>query len=185
MSLSGVYDRQTINAVTKFQAMQGISQDGRVGFMAGGFLRYSFSPLISLGFEGMYSVKGTKAATNSDGDTADLRLSYLDLPLLLIVTANAGETLGFDFYAGASLNYRVKCGFAEGGSNMRDCENPWMQGEKVEWGIPAGVALGYYFGGGTLYVDLRYQLGLSDVLEGVTAENGGLQGYVKLGFPIM
>jgi peptidoglycan hydrolase-like protein with peptidoglycan-binding domain len=31
LNLSGVYDRQTINAVTKFQAMQGISQDGRVG----------------------------------------------------------------------------------------------------------------------------------------------------------
>jgi hypothetical protein len=160
-------------------------QDSRTGFIAGGFAKYSFSPMVSLILEAQYSVKGTKGATNSSGDMADLKFDYLDLPLLLNVGVPAGEMAAFNFYAGLSFNSRLKCGYGVNGASLTDCDDPWMEGEGIEWAIPAGLSLDYNFGGGVFTVDLRYLLGLTDVLEGVAAKNNSFQGILKLGFPVM
>ena len=127
-----------------------------VGLAAGVMADFSFSDLISLHPELLYSQKGFKL--ENGGATAQSRLSYLDVPLLLRVKADglffeAGPQVGFLIAKKDEVNIP---GLVSGTSTSTDGTR------KVDVGYVAGV--GYQLPQG-LELGVRYNGGISDISD--------------------
>ena len=127
-----------------------------VGLAAGVMADFSFSDLISLHPELLYSQKGFKL--ENGGATAQSRLSYLDVPLLLRVKADglffeAGPQVGFLIAKKDEVNIP---GLVSGTSTSTDGTR------KVDVGYVAGV--GYQLPQG-LELGVRYNVGISDISD--------------------
>ena len=136
-----------------------VSSDGKknlVGATAGIMADVSFSDLISFHPELLYSQKGVKY--ESGGASSQIRLSYLDLPLLLRVKADglffeAGPQLGF--LIGQKSEFNIP-GVGSSSSTSTDGTR------KVDFGYIAGV--GYQLPQG-LEIGVRYNGGISDLSD--------------------
>lgn len=138
----------------------------KVGLLAGGVVSYELSEHFDLQGELFYANRGYK--TNiylevSDENPHDWKfsLSYLNLPLLL-----KWYPIGQGVYveAGPQVGYLL--------DNSNDIEgwpkdetldqNPWGDYKRWDFGLVGGI--GYSFNMG-LFVDVRYDLGLTNVLK--------------------
>lgn len=125
-----------------------------VGATAGVMADFSFSDLISLHPELLFSQKGVKAEEN--GGTEQTRTTYLDVPLLLRIKADglffeAGPQVGF--LIAQKYEFNVP-GVGSGSSTSTDGTR------KVDVGYIAGV--GYQLPQG-LELGIRYNGGISDL----------------------
>ncbi|GAC1587394.1 MAG: hypothetical protein NVS3B25_03270 [Hymenobacter sp.] len=127
-----------------------------VGAMAGVMADFSFSDLISLHPELLFSQKGVKAENGSA--TSQVRTTYLDVPLLLRVKADglffeAGPQVGFLIAQKSEYNLP---GIGSGSSTSTTGTR------KVDIGYIAGV--GYQLPQG-LEFGVRYNGGISDLAD--------------------
>jgi hypothetical protein len=136
---------------------------------AGGVVELAWKDKLALRLEPMYAAKGSKypdpvcyfpeppghVPTPTPTKENDLRLSYLELPLLLAVYPGRGR-LGPYFLGGPIVGYlgsaRVR----------RDGQEQDVHGLLNRWalGIALGGGLRFTTGRGTVFVQGRYQLGL-------------------------
>lgn len=144
-------------------SLANISGEGRlsdkknlIGATAGLMADISFSDLLSFHPELLYSQKGVKF--ESGANTAQMRLSYLDVPLLLRVKADglffeAGPQVGFLIAEKDEFNIQ---GVGSGSTTSTDGTR------KVDIGYIAGV--GYRLEQG-LEFGIRYNGGISDLSD--------------------
>jgi hypothetical protein len=137
----------------------GFSTSSRWGGTAGlqGGIRTSRNSVVAL--EANWVQKG--------GDNT--RLDYIELPLLIggVGTLADGVWRG-RAYAGIGIGFNVACS----ASGSVDCD----RAKSTEWALPLGFTFARWTSGGTLIgVDIRYSLGLSDVLENSTFKNRSWQ----------
>ena len=127
-----------------------------VGATAGLMADFGFNDLISFHPELLYSQKGVKF--ESGGSTAKVRLSYLDIPLLLRV-----KTQGLFFEAGPQVGFLLaqknEVTLSGYGSNSNSSTDGTR---KVDIGYIAGV--GYQLPQG-LEFGIRYNGGISDLAD--------------------
>jgi len=140
--------------------------DARSGFNAGIFSHIHLSPQFALQPELLYSQQGT---TNIDfgAVAADLKLDYLNLPVMLQYMFDNGFRLEAGPQLGFLLSAKMESGDAE--EDVKD------ELKSVDFGIGAG--LGYIHVPSGFGVNARYNLGLTDLneTEGVTTKNRGFQ----------
>jgi hypothetical protein len=118
---------------------------GTFGVTAG-FRTYSWS-VITL--EGAWTQRGDE----------NVRLDYIDVPLLIGGVARAGNDLRTRFYAGIDLAFKIGCSAS---TALANCDNA----NSTQWFLPFGVMIGKWSRSGTAVgIDVRYLLGLSDAFS--------------------
>jgi hypothetical protein len=136
----------------------------RTGFSGGVSLRTPLSPMFDLEVDALYAQKGFKIDDSDSDASAEVKLGYIDIPVLLSYRFGTGPTQPF-IAAGGTVSIKIGCdlGATSGGiSASTDCA------EVVEGDI-AGMDLGLTVGAGIRFnrfsLQARYTSGLSEVVD--------------------
>jgi len=141
-----------------------IGTDSRTSAIAGGFYRYNINPKVAIEPQLLISMKGAKASAL--GFDVDLKLTYLELPVLFRFTIPTQGNVSPSIFAGPSVGIKLSSkgsATSPGFSIETDLENT------------KGVEFGLVFGGGItigrndtkIFLDGRYNLGLTNVFDDV------------------
>ena len=130
----------------------GPNKKNLVGATAGVMADFSFSDLISLHPEVLFSQKGVKFEASNN--TAQVRTTYIDVPLLLRVKAD-----GLFFEAGPQVGFLAAQKFEVNGTTISTSTDGTR---KVDVGYIAGI--GYQLPQG-LELGVRYNGGISDLSD--------------------
>ena len=135
-----------------------ITFDARTGVAAGVSLTRQFSREVSVEVDGLYVQKGFKAS--SGGESASMKLSYLEVPFFLRYEIGTSETRAF-FSGGASLGIKASChaGVSSGGISLEEPCGPEVKGFDYGAVVGAGISRG------RLSASVRYGHGLGDILD--------------------
>jgi hypothetical protein len=132
----------------------------RTGVVFGAHVAIPLGGGVALQPEALYTQRGASARLPFGVGDFDLKLDYLDIPVLLRVGPSSGR--GFQFLAGPSFNFNTKAElvldvpfFNEPGGDIKD------QVESLDIGVVLG---GGYYGPGFL-VEGRYEEGLTNVVN--------------------
>jgi hypothetical protein len=131
--------------------------DWRPGFHAGFLSHIHVSPAFSLQPEIVYSSQGGKYPTNPD---TKRKLDYINIPVLLQYNFDNGFRLQGGPQIGFLVSAKDKVGDVE--LNTVSTDNF----KTIDFSLPLGLSYLSYSG---LGVDARYNLGLTNVVEGSTA----------------
>jgi outer membrane immunogenic protein len=136
----------------------------RVGASIGGFLAFAFANNFSIQPELLYTQRGIEGDAPGLGETFKVKLSYIDLPVLLRIGPSSGR--GFHVLVGPSFNFNVGAQLIIGGT-FNDEQDFKDEIEDVDVGLVVGA--GYY--GGLLILEGRYEEGLTNVATRPASEN--------------
>jgi hypothetical protein len=137
----------------------GASFGTKVGFFVGGNVNFSFSEIIGLQPELVFSTQGTKE------DDASINFNYLNIPVLLDIKPFAnfsilvGPQIGINVYKGSKLGDESISG--------SDFEDAFGKVNTIDFAAALGAQ---YAIGGHFVISARYNLGLTKTLK--DAEEG-------------
>lgn len=143
------------------------------GFMVGVSFIHRMTDMFAFQPEIAYSMKGAKF---DDGvDEGELKLAYIDVPLLAKISFGPAMAMGQArpaFYVGPYAAFNLSCEI-ESGSVSVDCDDPLLDAEPktVDFGGIAGVGLDV----GNLNIFARYQFGLTSVFDDDDSKNRVIQ----------
>lgn len=131
--------------------------DWRTGFHLGGLSHIHLTPSFSLQPEVYYSSQGTKIPNS--GRQMNLNLSYINVPVLL----------QYNFANGFRLQGGPQVGFLVGVSDKVNDEELNLYStadfKSIDVAIPLGIS---YLGYSGLGADVRYNIGLTNVMQATT-----------------
>jgi Outer membrane protein beta-barrel domain len=137
---------------------ENVNFDRRTGFVGGVFVVWPASERFGLQLEALYSQKGARIA-GSDVE-AELRLDYVDVPVLLRVsTARDRSGAAFHVFGGPSVGIRARAkatAALEGESGSGDISEDV---ERLDLGLVAGAGVEI----GRFVIDVRHTWGLSNI----------------------
>lgn len=155
------------------------------GFVGGGEVRF---PLGASGLwiqpEILYVRKG--AEQTEGGFTSELKVDYVEIPLLVRFNIPAQAVSPF-VYAGGAVAFEASCTLEETDGTVTleaDCEDGGLDTESTDFGVLFGGGLAFAAGPGDVFVEGRYNIGLVDVAaeEGVEVKNRS--GAVMIGYSV-
>lgn len=146
----GIKAGVNLSSISGMKGDDGSDAKGRTGFYVGGLANYSISDKFSIQPEVLYSMEG-----------ADKRaLDYIRIPVM----AKYEVVENFSILAGPSFAFRMAA------------ENAEL--EKATKSSDFGLGIGAAYAFGNIFVDARYNMGLSDIKdasEGDTLKNNNIQ----------
>jgi len=140
--------------------------DSKIGICAGGFITCSLSDLFAIQPELLFTMKGSKAEGEVEGEPAKLtmKLNYLEIPVLAKLLIPTPGTVRPSLFVGPSLAIKLtgkgKVEYA-GESEEADIEDV----KSTDFGLVFGGGVDFALGQGKLTVDARYTLGLTTTRE--------------------
>ena len=151
-----------------------VDEEWRKSFLVGGAM--SWHPEGSrLGLESgaIYLSKGVNFGGGRDDGQAGLKLSYVEIPLLLRIRLSSdGGGVVPVLLLGSSLGINVGCqleGSSEDVSFEIDCDAPELEDaldvNSLDAGLSGGAALEFTVSGRALSLSARYTRGLTDVAD--------------------
>lgn len=163
-----------------------VDSEGETGLSAGAYLGFGLGDRLAIQIEALYSVRGggdIPLGANAIDEAAapsDIRLSYVEVPLLLRV-GYPGERLLPSIFIGPYAGFLVSCGLTLADGSEGECEDEarasWFEPRGTEYGLVVGGGLDWAIGESTVFADVRYGLGLLSIQRGGNAmdlRNGGL-----------
>lgn len=133
--------------------------DSRIAPLFGGFANIGLTDKLAFQPELLYSMKGAKESGSMDGMDYDatVKLSYIDVPLMLKYNISGGLNIQAGPQLGLlmSADYEMEAG---GESESMDIKDELK-------GMDLGFNLGAGYDFGSLGVDVRYNLGLSNIAD--------------------
>ncbi|WP_205503443.1 porin family protein [Rufibacter psychrotolerans] len=155
----GNFSNWTGDDVEAFEELFDTKMEYKFGFHAGLFADYSFSEMVSVRPELLYSLKGWKM--EEEDETFKVNLSYIDVPILARIKAGAlffelGPTVSFN----VASKYKLTGGDEDEDGDFKDVFGG--DPETVDIGYAAGLGYELPVGVG---IGLRYNGGLSKVAE--------------------
>ncbi|MEP6835567.1 MAG: porin family protein [Gemmatimonas sp.] len=162
----------------------------RTGTIFGGSVQLPLGSAITLQPEFLFLNKGTKFNKGGPSGESNVRLDYLELPLLLRYDFSRG-TIGPHIYAGPSVGFNVGCKIDANGNNSlpsTDCTDDNFKPKKLDYGLTVGTGVDFNLGSLAATGGLRYGIGLADIRNDNSDEfksrvnNGVLSLYVGLLF---
>lgn len=141
-------------------------QENLTAFTGGAFVRFGMGP-VSIQPELMYVTKGSSFSF-SEGPfkvEGDIRLDYIEVPVLLHVGFAAGSRIGPYVYAGPAFAFEVGCtasARSEGIDFSSNCDEQEEEVErrKLDVGAMVGGGLSLPLGPGAALLEARYNFGL-------------------------
>ena len=158
--------------------------DSRSGFDIGGLIQIPMGDMITIQPEVHYSQRG--ASADEGAFEVEYELDYIHVPILFKAGLPLAEGFDFDFQFGPSLAFNMGCQLSSGDEEA-DCEEAEIEVKGFDYGIIAGGSLAWAAGPGDLLVDVRYDLGLTSIIDQEDApdvKNSALQFLVGYAFPL-
>jgi hypothetical protein len=150
---------------------EGLNSGHVTGYVAGGFVRFRPGQLGVLA-ELLYVRKGASLAGTAPTDDANsqLQLSYIDIPLLLVLPMAAKPPASVFVYGGPTLSIEADCRVTLAAVTAPDTSN--CDQERLDL-FDRRIDVGATFGGGVrlrsragaIYADVRYTLGFINLNE--------------------
>jgi hypothetical protein len=144
-------------------------KESQTGFVGGAFVAFGLGSVFSLQPELLYSQKGF---AGQEGELeANLRTNYIEIPLLLKANLDAGM-LRPAIYAGPVVSFESSCDLTVESFTV-DCdedEEGFADRKSTDWGVDFGANLDIFVGPVMLVADIRYQLGLTNLVSGEFAD---------------
>lgn len=151
-----------------------IDLDTRTTFGGGAYLQAGLGSALALQAEALYAPRG---ARGSGGD-ATIELTYIDIPLLLMVRVPAGDAAIWPIvYAGPVLSFETKCRLKEEGGASVDCgSGPGDIFPTKSPDVSGAVGGGFevFMGRYTLQLDIRYTHGFVNINDSETQLAGSV-----------
>jgi hypothetical protein len=140
----------------------------KAGAVGGISLNVGIASFFSLQPEVLYVQKGTKGSDTVEGVeiTGKYELDYVEVPLLLNFSfAKEGSSFVPSIFAGpyAGFNARAKIKVTEDGESYSEDFKDSVK--DTEFGLTFGIGLGKKIGHGKIVLDVRYDLGLTNIGE--------------------
>ena len=135
-----------------------IKGDSRTGLVAGLSFNMPIQDMFSVEVDALFAQKGTKFTATESGftDSAKIKLNYVDIPVLGRINVNGSAPVGVHLLIGPSFNFKVSEKF-----DPEDAAEPEDSIEKMETALVFGGGVH----AGNVRVDLRYGVGLSDIVK--------------------
>ena len=161
----------------------------KTGAVGGISLNVGIASFFSLQPEVLYVQKGTKGSETIEGEevTGKYEFDYVEVPLLLNFSfAKEGSSFVPSIFAGpyAGFNTRAKIKVTEAGESYS--EDFKDEVKDTEFGLTFGIGLGKKIGHGKIVLDVRYDLGLTNIatssFEGNSIKSKGISVLAGLGF---
>lgn len=148
--------------------------ESRTGLVAGGYLGFALGDRLAIQIEAVYAVRGGEGvgiganALDDAAEPSDIRLSYVEVPLL-IRAGYPGERLLPSLFLGPYVGFLVSCGLTLSDGSEGDCDDEaraaWFNPRSTEYGLLFGGGLDWAVGESTIFIDARYSLGLGSVQD--------------------
>ncbi len=149
-------------AGANYSTLKGVnSLDQRDGTMGGISLVLPLGGSIALQPELLLATKG--ATTGGTSGTKGVKLNYAEVPVLIRVGLPGGSLVSPHVYAGPYLGLQVDCTVQ--GTNSKCDDVPSISTKSVDVGGIAGGGLDLAVGGLVLTAGVRYDFGISKVVE--------------------
>jgi len=163
------------------------SSEATWGPLAGASAEYFFANSFSVEFEANYVQRG-----NEKGQVGpiefEMDLKYVELPLILNGYYAFNENWQGSLYAGLALALKVACDVRVDDAPQSDCSQASItgEGESISWGVPLGGGVVYKFSGknSLIRLDVRYSIGLSDVVKNLNITTRAWEFILGYGFGI-
>lgn len=176
-----------VKAGANFANVSGAADgEGMTGLSAGAYIAFALGDRLAVQIEGLYSARGASGlpiGANVLDDAAapsEVRLRYIEVPLMLRV-GYPGERLLPSIFLGPYAGFLLSCGLIEADGTQGDCDDEtrasWFSPRSTEYGFTVGGSLDWALGESTIFVDVRYALGLVSIQAGsdpMDLRNGGL-----------
>ena len=144
--------------------IDGSDIDSRTGFVGGVFYEHKLGTSISIRPEVLYSFKG---GTNTLANDVTWQNDYIEVPVLLKYSFGSGATHPF-VLIGPAISFNVNCNFTDG-TDEASCDDVF--GSDVASSTDFSGILGLGIQWNALDINVRYDLGFTNVLEDVDATN--------------
>ncbi len=141
---------------------EAIVSDRRTLYGLGGVLDVRLNERWSLRTEPMFLQKG---AQNVDGDNVSFKGEYLEVPLFLKLSLGSGSARPY-LMAGPSVGFRLNSEITVDNAEIADTFDADDVTESVDFGVDFGAGLSLRLSGVSLFVEGRYDLGVTDVFKG-------------------
>lgn len=133
----------------------------KLGFFGGGFIGYGFNPMFDIQGELLFCMKGAKSEPN-DTTTYTSNLNYINIPVLLkfnLPTVGFGTSIygGVDMGILITAETEVDVGGDKTTTDVKDDMNS----------MDFGAVIGADFDYNNVILDLRYTIGLTNVMKKV------------------
>ncbi len=154
-----------------------IDFSNRTAFGVGGVLDVGLNENVALSFEPMYLQKGAEfSETDPDLGTATFtsKANYLEVPVLLKIAFGTGSARPY-LMAGPTIGFNLSSKFelsVPGFSAEIDADKVT---KSTDFGLVGGAGVSFTAGTSSIFVEGRYSLGLSDIVEAGTLEFMGEQ----------
>ncbi len=161
----------------------GIEYSNRTAFGGGGVLDLRLAENIALQLEPMFLQKGTKVKDSVGGDDIKVKLSYLEVPLLLKLMLGQSTTRPY-IMAGPSVGFRLSAKVSNGVElDIKDIT------KSTDFGLDFGAGISFPAGNNSIFVEGRYALGLSNINDdpedpNTDVKNKGIQFMAGITFPL-
>lgn len=149
-----------------------------IGFQAGIFAELPISDGFSIQPELVWMQKGGKTLYAQVAGTEierNLRYNYLEVPVLAKIKAGStdGSGIGLFFYGGPFISYALNGSLSTevGDNKLEDVDIEFDDTDRqrrVDWGAAFGLGVNL----GALVLDLRYDLGINNLLDGDLGTQG-------------
>ena len=140
----------------------------RTGFQGGLFVGKKVNEEFGFRLEGLYVQKGAKFDADLGGGPVEVtyKLDYIEFPLLFVYEFPAGDTVGFNLFAGPTFGFNMTADAEVDGEDAGEIDDV----KSFEFGAAIGAGLAKTMASGkAIGLDVRYSLGATSVVE---AEGG-------------
>jgi len=150
----------TYSTISNFSDMSGSTTQYRIGYQAGAVGEFGFTSKFSFQTEVLFYSRGTKM----DAVNSKIKMNYVGIPLLAKYSFKA---LGFTkLYAMGGTFTDVRTKGEEVYSGVGAQTVPLPSGfKKYDWGFSFGAGAEYPTDKGIWVIDLRYDLGMTDLTD--------------------
>lgn len=166
-----------INLAKHTEELQHTDFKYRTGFIGGGFISYGLTELVSFQSEILYSMKGNTRVIPEQilgqvtipESKVFTKLNYIEIPLLLIIAFDLNSNFRPKILFGPVISFLLTAkseaeSYSGGGGIEVDQKDLW---KSSDYGIIFGVGGDYNIGNNKIVLDIRYNLGLADLNNGV------------------
>lgn len=152
---------------SKFRGLNDVKAKNRTGTMFGLQLMLPSSTSFGLQPELLFTNKGSQIEVGGAG-TRNVRLDYLEIPLLLRFGAQGVTGLSPHFYVGPSVGFNVGCNVKLSGGGIpntsSDCKrDDFLEPKSVDYSAILGAGVDLSVGGIGITGGARYGFGLANI----------------------
>lgn len=140
--------------------------DNLTAFVGGGHIRFDLGS-FSVQPEVLFVRKGAKES-DEDGEFK-IKIDYVEIPVLLRYDVMTAGGVAPFFYAGPAVAFEIACNLSQenGQSVEADCDevDEFPERKSLDVGILGGAGVAFAAGPGNLFVEGRYNFGLTNISD--------------------